>query len=185
MAASAQGGDATKTSGKGRASGDTMAKSTAREQATARVESLEKALASITEGGDLSLKKHLTDELAKARHAAQDPRPKGARLDSAAAEVRRQRLKMDSLADQRAKLDEQIKECAESIRTAENRLEEARQAWLESESEARQDKKAQTIELNYEEFMHIGKCWNTPWVSPTTRGPRGAPCDGSSQGAPS
>ena len=59
--------------------------------------------------------------------------------------------------EQRAKMDEQIKECAESIRTAEDRLEEARQAWLESEADAKQDKKAQTIELNYEEFMHIGK----------------------------
>ena len=64
---------------------------------------------------------------------------------------------MDSLTDQRAKLDEQIKECAESIRTAEDCLEEARQAWLELEADAKQDKKTQTIELNYEEFMHIGK----------------------------
>ena len=65
--------------------------------------------------------------------------------------------KMDSLTDQRAKLDEQIKECAASIRTAEDRLEEARQAWIESEADPKPDKKAQTIELNYEEFMHIGK----------------------------
>ena len=38
-----------------------------------------------------------------------------------------------------------------------DRLEEARQAWIESEADPKPDKKAQTIELNYEEFMHIGK----------------------------
>ena len=128
-----------------------------REQAAARAESLEKALSSIAEGGDATVKKQLMEELAKAKQAAQDPRPKGARLDSAEAELRRHQQKMDSLTDQRAKLDEQIKECAASIRTAEDRLEEARQAWIESEADPKPDKKAQTIELNYEEFMHIGK----------------------------
>ena len=157
LAPSAQGGEASKPTGKGRSPGDVSTKSTAREQAAARAESLEKALASITEGGDATVKKHLTEELAKAKQAAQDPRPKGARLDSAEAELRRHQQKMDSLTDQRAKLDEQIKECAASIRTAEDRLEEARQAWIESEADPKPDKKAQTIELNYEEFMHIGK----------------------------
>ena len=118
----------------------------------------------------------------KAKRAAQDPRPKGARLDSAEAELRRHHQKMDSLTEQRTKLDEQIKECAESIKTAEDRLEEARQAWLESEADAKQDKKAQTIELNYEEFMHLGKMLEH-FVGLTSNA--GAPCGGSSQGAPS
>ena len=148
------------------------------EQAAACAETLEKALASITEGGDPTVKQHLTDELAKAKQAAQDPRRKGARLDSAEAELRRHQQKMDSLTEQRAKLDDQIKECAESIRTAEDRLDEARQA--RSRSQAGQESPDHRTQLRgvHAHWQNAG----TLWVSPAMRGP---PRGGSSQGAPS
>ena len=147
LAATAQGGEASRPTGKGRAAGDSTDKSTVREQAAARAESLDKALASITEGGDPSLKTYLSNELAKAKQAAQDPRANGGQVRLSrcrGAQAATEDGQPHRTASQIGRADQGL------CRLTQDGLEEAR-----SESAAKQSKKTQTIELNYEELMHI------------------------------
>ena len=74
LAPSAQGGDA-----KGKAGPPATVPQRTRSgtQAAARAETLEKALASTTEGGDPTVKKHLTDELAKPNKRPRTRAPSG------------------------------------------------------------------------------------------------------------
>ena len=87
-------------------------------------------------------------ELEKVKAAAKDPSPKRTRLESATAEARHCQQNADALQEQRAKTDGRSSNLLEDCRGPPRRG---------SPSLARNRKqKAETIELNYAEFMHIG-----------------------------